>query len=386
MKILMLNSEYPPLGGGQGNANKRLYDVFNRKQDMDDLTIDMVVASTGTFHKESCKRGQIYFLDIGKKKQNLHFQSFSDLARYTVKSFYTSTSLLRSHKYHLVVAWAGVPAGFVALLLNVFFNVPYIVLLRGADVPFWDTRWQLLDRLILCRLSPYIWKKAHSVYANSFGLKALVHKVWPNGTVGVLYNGVDTELFKPSQEYTTRKCPIILSVGRLIPRKGFHDLIKALYGLASHDFELWIVGDGPEHDRLIALASDYGISERVKFLGIKSYDQVASLYKQADIFCLPTRNEGMSNTILEAMACGLPIVTTEVSGNSELVKDNGFLVRSADIEALRKRLSQLLVDSELRKSMGKLSRERVEILSWENVAEQFYQVFINTVQTKDKRT
>lgn len=375
MNILMLNSEYPPLGGGQGNANKQLFDVFNRQQNMD-LTVDMIAASTSASYKESYKRGQIYFLDIGKKNQNLHFQTFGDLASFTVKSFFKSVSLLRSHKYHLVVAWAGVPSGFVAFLLNIFFHVPFIVLLRGADVPFWDPRWKLLDRFILCRLSPYIWKKACRVYANSAGLKALAHKVWPDGTVGILYNGVDTEIFKPPQQSNARKSPVILSVGRLIPRKGFHDLIEALHELTYHDFELWIVGDGPERDRLTALAFDYGLTERVKFWGIQSQEQLASLYKQSDIYCLPSLNEGMSNTILEAMACGLPIVTTEVSGSSELVKDNGFLVRPGDKKALGKRLSQLLANDELRRSMGRLSRKRAETFSWENAAEQFYRAFI----------
>ena len=380
----MLNSEYPPLGGGQGNANKRLFEVFNRQQNMD-LTIDMAVASTGAFRKESYQKGQIYFLDIGKKNQNFHFQSFGDLVKYTLKSFFKSISLLRQNKYHLVVAWAGVPAGFVAFLLNFLFNIPFIVLLRGADVPFWDPRWRWLDKLILCRLSPYIWKKARGVYANSAGLKNLAHKVWPDGKVGVLYNGVDTELFKPSEESHSHKSVVILSVGRLIPRKGFHDLIDALSALSGHNFELWIVGDGPERERLKLMASALELAEQVKFLGIQSQEQLVSLYKQADIYCLPTLNEGMSNTILEAMACGLPIVTTEVSGNSELVKDNGFLVPPSDREALRKSLSQLLGDRELRKSMGRLSRKRAEAFSWENTAEQFYQALIDTVHIKDKR-
>jgi glycosyltransferase involved in cell wall biosynthesis len=381
MKLLMLNSEYPPLGGGQGNANKHLFEVFNRQKDMD-IAIDMVVASTDTFRKEAYHKGQIYFLDIGKKNRNLHFQSAFDLIQYTLKVFFYSITLIKQNRYNLIVAWAGVPAGFVAFLLNILFNIPYIVLLRGADVPFWDPRWQRLDRLVLCRLSPYIWKRAGGVYANSDGLRALAQRVWPKGAVGVIYNGVDTELFAPSaSQSTVNKRVVILSVGRLIPRKGFHDMIEALGDLKRFDFEVWIVGEGPERERLTALAASKGLTERVRFFGIKPQAELAMLYRQADIYCLPTLNEGMSNTVLESMACGLPVVTTNVSGNSELVTDNGFVVQPGDKNALRDGLARLLSDIELQKSMGRMSRDRAKMFSWDNVVRQFYQAFLNAVKS-----
>ena len=381
MKLLMLNSEYPPLGGGQGNANKHLFEVFNRQKDMD-ITIDMVVASTDTFRKETHEKGQIYFLDIGKENQNLHFQSAVELIQYTLKAFFYSITLIKRNRYNLIVAWAGVPAGFVAFLLNILFNIPYIVLLRGADVPFWDPRWQRLDRLVLCRVSPYIWKRAGGVYANSDGLRALAQSVWPKGAVGVICNGVDTELFAPSAlQSAVNKRVVILSVGRLIPRKGFHDLIEALGDLTRFDFEVWIVGDGPERERLTAMAASKGLTERIRFLGIKPQSELATLYRQADIYCLSTLNEGMSNTVLESMACGLPVVTTNVSGNSELVTDNGFVVQPGDKDALRDGLTRLLSDIELQKSMGKMSRDRAEMFSWDNVAKQFYQAFSDAVKS-----
>jgi len=381
MKLLMLNSEYPPLGGGQGNANKHLFEVFNRQKDMD-IAIDMVVASTDTFRKEAHHKGQIYFLDIGKKNRNLHFQSAFDLIQYTLKVFFYSITLIKQNRYNLIVAWAGVPAGFVAFLLNILFNIPYIVLLRGADVPFWDPRWKRLDRLVLCRLSPYIWKRAGGVYANSDGLRVLAQSVWPKGAVGVIYNGVDTELFAPSAlQSTVNKRVVILSVGRLIPRKGFHDLIEALGDLKRFDFEVWIVGEGPERERLTALAASKGLTERIRFFGIKPQAELAMLYRQADIYCLPTLNEGMSNTVLESMACGLPVVTTNVSGNSELVTDNGFVVQPGDKNALRDGLARLLSDIELQKSMGRMSRDRAKMFSWDNVVRQFYQAFLNAVKS-----
>lgn len=361
MKILMLNSEYPPLGGGQGNANKYVYEEFKKYKD---LKVDIITASINKYKEEKTKIGKIYFLDIGKKNKNLHFQTSKELLSYSIKSFRLAKKLCKKEKYDLIVAWAGVPAGFLAYSLK----KKYIVLLRGADVPFWDERWKTLDKLIFSWLSPIIWKKAERVYANSSGLKELALKSSKKQKINVILNGVDTNFFKPGKKLNRN---IILGVGRLIKRKGFDTLIKSLDGI--NGCELWLVGDGPEKENLKFFAKKNKV--KLRLFGLKDKKELLKIYQQSSIFCLPSLNEGMSNTILEAMACGLPIIATNVAGNKELIKDNGFIVNINNQKEIKEKILTLIKNKEIRRGMGLKSRQLAEKMSWTEITKQYYNDF-----------
>ncbi len=372
MKILMLNNEYLPLGGGQANANYYLYKEFEKYKD---LEIDIITASIDKEKTEKTKIGKIYFLDIGKKGKNLHFQTSKELINYSLKSLSLAKKLIKQEKYDLIVAWSGVPAGYLSYRLNKKFQIPYIVLLRGADVPFWEERWKTLDKHIFSWLSPKVWRNATFVIANSQGLKEQALKISENQKISVIPNGVDISLFKPIKTKKENKKTIILGVGRLIPRKGLDYLIKSLGQLQNLNFELWLVGDGPEKENLQNLANESNISDKVRFLGIKDKKEIVGIYQQVDIFVLPSLNEGMSNTILEAMACGLPIIATNIAGNDELIKENGFTIPVKDEEALKEKLELLINDKSLRENMGKQSRKLTETMGWNVIADKFYGAF-----------
>ena len=204
---------------------------------------------------------------------------------------------------------------------------------------------------------------------------------WLEQQVGVparlirqLYSGVDSERFTPQGPRPADRPwageagdpPIVIgTLGRLDPVKDQASLLSALRLLSDQEpalaprLRLVIAGAGPSMGALVALASELGLSEQVWFAGGR--DDTADLLRTLDVFVLPSLNEGISNTILEAMATGLPVVATTVGGNPELVVDSvtGRLVPAQDPRALAAALRDYVTDPSLRQAHGTAGRARV---------------------------
>jgi glycosyltransferase involved in cell wall biosynthesis len=367
----MLNYEFPPLGGGAANANYYLLKKFSKNNKIE---IDLITSSTDKYRKENFADNiNIYYLDIGKNPKNLHLQSSKDLLTYSFKAYFFAKKLLKNNQYDLIHAWFGIPCGFLAMLLR----KPYIVALRGSDVPFYNKRFEIADKLLFKHLSKIVWKNARSVIANSEGLKQLALKSAPNQKIEVIYNGVDINEFKPSRNKKYGKTLKIICVARLIKRKGIDYLLKALGELKEKDFQLTLIGDGDQEENLKNLAKELGISKKVKFLGAVPHSKIAKYYQENDLFVLPSLNEGMSNTILEAMACGLPIITTNTGGAKELINKNGFKIKPGSVEELKKAISRYIGKISLLKSRSNISRENTKKLSWESIANNYLNIYKN---------
>ena len=370
MKLLMLNSEYPPLGGGQGNANKAMLKEFAKT----DIQVDLITASSGKKHKEINGKIRLFFLNIGKNEKNFLFQSSKELITYSVKSWRFAAKLIKQSiskkaKYDAIIAWSGVPAGFIAMTLSFIFRIPYIVLLRGADVPFYDKRWAKLDKFVFRFLSPYIWKNSLLTIANSQSLRELAYKTSRKKKIDLIYNGIDLERYTNKSDIKISPKQII-AVGRLSKIKGFDLLIQAVAAIKT-PCQLVIAGDGPEKENLENLAKMLGIEKKVIFTGRLEKQQLIHFYQESSIFCMSSYNEGMSNAMLEAIACGLPVVTTQVGGAAELVKGNGVIVPCGDSFAIQEALETLLDNPERMAQCQKQSLQIASEFSWDIVTNSF---------------
>src|SRR4030042_97489 len=210
MKILILNYEYPPLGGGAGNAAFYLLREFSKTPD---LEIALVTSSADNrYHLEKLGASiEKHRLPIGKRNLNMHFQTNRELLVYSWKAFWFSKKLIKKQKFDLALAFFGIPCGYIAKKLG----LPYVVSLRGSDVPFYNKRFNLLDKIFFRRLSRHIWKEARSVVALSNDLASLAKKSAPDQKISVIYNGINTEEFKPDSEILSReKTFTVLFVGR----------------------------------------------------------------------------------------------------------------------------------------------------------------------------
>jgi len=350
----MLNYEYPPLGGGAANATARILQEFAAR---DDVQVDLVTSSVGAARTERLHENvAAHFVDIGKRG-SLHHQSMRELLSYARQSCPLARRLARERRYDVCHAFFSVPCGWTARRLP----MPYIVSLRGSDVPFYSARFRWADRLLLRRLTPWIWRGAAAVVANSQGLRRLAQRCAPAQAVDVIPNAVPTEMFHPGPRVDAT----------------LHILCAALAGLSDIDVRLALVGEGPEESKLRAQVERLGLGGRVEFVGRVPHERMPEVYAAADVFVLPSLNEGMSNTALEALAAGLPIVLTETGGAEELLRNgcNGVLVPMRSSAAICEVLHQYAADAEMVARHGAESRRIAEGMSWRAVADAYAEAY-----------
>lgn len=224
------------------------------------------------------------------------------------------------------------------------------------------------DRAIRFRVQRWFSAHTQAVFSVSKQLRdELVSRIGiPYQSIQVLYNGVDLERFGCGDRTTARQklnlkdADIVIgSVGRLVPVKNYPLLLAAIAALARKDIVVLLVGEGPERSALESLGKALGLENQVRFLGHR--DDVTSLLAAMDVFVLPSLSEGMSNTLLEAMASGVACVASAVGGNPELIShgSDGFVFASDDTAALTAHLQNLCSDADLRKKLGDAARARM---------------------------
>lgn len=251
--------------------------------------------------------------------------------------------LRRRFAFDLIDAHFSYPDGVAAVILGKILGVPVAVTLRGShdarQIGFVLRRAQIRSAL----------RQASPVIAVSESLRQLAIGLGlERDRVRVIPNGVDTARFHPGDRRTARAHlglpqdrTILLSVGWLVEGKGHHRVIDVLPAILARrpDLLYVVVGDEPHggaHRReLDALVHRHGLGDRVRIVGARPHEDVPVWMAAADLFCLATRAEGWCNAIMEALACGLPVVTTRVGGNPELVRDgrDGILVDFWDPDA-----------------------------------------------------
>ena len=183
--------------------------------------------------------------------------------------------------------------------------------------------------------------------------------------VSVVPNGIDTGRFTasgPSSDLIDTDGPVVLFVGRLVEGKRPRVAVDALAGLRArgYDARLFLCGDGPLREELRAHAESRGISERVTFLGQRSYEEMPAIYRSADVLVLPSRAEGVPRTVLEAMASGVPVVCSSLEQVEAVIGDAGTTVPVGDVEAFVDALDPFVSDPESRERAGDAGREAVD--------------------------
>ena len=224
--------------------------------------------------------------------------------------------------------------------------------LRLAQKPLWQP---ILRRIIA---------SADWLLAASVEIRDVALGLYPHPRAEALTNGVDTSLFQRVASQRTPGRHRLIVPRRLFHKNGVEYLIRAMSLLARElDVEAMLVGDGPERERLGALARELGVTERVHFLGAKPNAEMPALYAQADIAVFPSLMEATSVAALEAMSCELPVAASRVGGLPEIVDDSvGALFEPADPESLANVVVALLRRTDLG-LLGCHARERV-VQNW----------------------
>ena len=384
MRILFFNYEFPPLGGGAGNASSYIFQEYAKNPD---IRVDFITASVDE-KQHVLKMGDnitIHRLPIGKNPNNIHYQSKRELIKYYQEAYKFAKKLVKENQYDLTHSFFSVPCGYVSYKLWKKYKIPYIISLRGADVPGYSERFTFLYKFITSIIKK-IWKNAYFVIANSQGFRELALKSDPEKEIGVITNGIDIEEFFPAPDKKEADRFTIICVSRVTPRKGIRFLIQA-FNILSRRYDyirLVIVGDGNERASLEDLVQALELKEKVLFTGPVLHEKVLEYYQKANIFALPSMNEGMSNTMLEALACGLPLVATDTGGTRELIEEgqNGFIVKMKESHDLAEKIEKFLLNRNLEKEMGRKSREIAKKFAWSVVANKYIDLYDKTIRLR----
>jgi len=286
--------------------------------------------------------------------------------------------LQRDFAFDIIDAHYVYPDGLAAVLLGSFFNKPVVVSARGSDINLF-AKFPLIRRFL-----QYTLNRTDRVVAVCQALKeALIQLQIPEEKITVIPNGVDIKKFHPfSKEAARRKLQlplnkrILLSVGGLIPRKGFDLLIKALKLLFEEWYErdlyLVIVGEGSSRRALEQLINTLGLGEHVYLAGAIPHQELYFWYSAADLFCLASSREGWPNVVLEALASGTPVVATDIWGLPEIICSDilGILTKRSERD-LAAGIAAALQKSWRSEAIVQYAREQ----TWERVASSVLDTF-----------
>jgi glycosyltransferase involved in cell wall biosynthesis len=321
-------------------------------------------------------------------RQRQDYCSTFEMATFLVSGAWHSLWQAREFKPDVVHVFFGIPDGPIGWLLKRLYGLPYIISLRGADVPSDEVKRFARQYKVLRPFVRWLWHDADALVAVSNGLRSYAHETAPALPIQVIPNAIDLSTFIPARQ-RDRDGPVrLMYVGRFNAFKNVEMLIQAVARLQDidvGDFELELVGEGEQRPALERLVSELGLTRQIHFSGWVARERIADYYRCADIFTTATTWEGMPNTVLEAMACGLPIVGTQASGLQELVKDgiNGYLVPVKDVDALAKALAHLIDNGYERHRMGRESRKLAEReFAWQYIAEQYVEVYGNVLEKR----
>ncbi len=293
----------------------------------------------------------------------------------------------REKPFDLIHAQYGYPNGLAALEISRITGLPNITSIQGGDGHWVGTCCDTHKRAICAVLD---FANEIIIGCESFAREVSEHHGTPLERFTIIPGAINASRFRPRANRTLGSLatpPVLLYHGRVDRRKGVLELVEAAEILVSQgmDFRLLISGIGPDFESSKAAVIERGLEARVKHLGYIDYAAVPAVYEQADIFVSPTWSEGFSNTILEAMAAGLPIVAARSIGVVDCIRhmENGVLHDVHDVSGLADALVLLLKESGLRQRLAETAFAEIqETYQWLVIAREIEKSYLRVVGHK----
>jgi glycosyltransferase involved in cell wall biosynthesis len=365
MRVLMSNYEFPPLGGGAGQMTCELA----RRLAGDGAEVDVLtMGSPGLPARERMFGITVYRVPTSRRDR--HTCTLPEASQYLAGAMARIGALASERRYDLAHAHFVFPDGVLAMRLARTHGLPYVITAHGTDVPGHNPH---RVRLLHKALAP-LWRRvtggAGTVVCPSAVLAEKVRRANPRTQLDVIPNAFDADGFHPAERRRG-----VLAVSRMIELKGLQYLLQGLHRLGS-DVDTVLVGDGPYAAELRKLADSLRLP--VRFTGWLQRDsrELARLYETSGMFVFPSEAENCPLVLLEAMAAGLPIITSTDRGCSDVVGDTALLVPPRNAGAIADAMAQLLASPELRSRLGAAARRRVvEKFGWDGVVARYREVY-----------
>lgn len=356
MKILMLNYEYPPLGGGGATVTKELC------QKLDELGDKVEIVTMG-FKKlpriEEIGNTRVHRVKCWRSKQRV-CHPWEQLS-YCYRAYCYIKRNLDVKSFDFVHCHFIIPTGILALWLKKKYGIKYVVTAHGSDVIGHNqSRFATLYKIV----KPY-WKKilknASRVTAPSQYLVDKIHETSPNINVDLVPNGIDTSIYVPGEKKRS-----IVTLTRLQASKGVQDLIEACAGLDLNGWEINILGDGPYRSNLESLVAEKALNNSIHFRGHVDGEERIRYLREAAVIFSGSRFESFSLSVLEGSLCGCNVVASSIEPHIMLA---GAEHTYKDIQELRKKILEIIADEP---KVYDYSNQKYD---WKNVVIMYRQIF-----------
>ncbi len=374
MRILTLNYEFPPIGGGGSPVSYELgRELVAQGHQVDVVTMGF----DGLPAREVVDGINVFRVPCLRKRRELC--KTHEMASFVLAALPRAARLAASRNYDVNHTHFIVPTGLLARMLKTWNGLPFVVTVHGSDVPGYNPDRFGLQHRLLGPMWKWILHGADQVISPSQFLRKLVDQRPHGRPVSIIPNGFRYERFRADLPKERR----ILLVSRMLPRKGVQHLLAALPGLDLRGFEVDIVGDGPYLPTLRQMAAELGLP--VRFWGWldNASAELRDLYERSSIFAFTSEAENFPTVLLEAMAAGQAIVTCDGTGCPEVVGDDALLVPPRRPDRLAEALSRLVQDDDLRAELGRRARARVEQeFGWQNIARRHVDLYREVRQSR----
>lgn len=362
MKILLIVPLYPPehIGGTE---------IF-----------------TKNLVKELAKENEITLLTAGKNKSITK----GNLTIHYIKPYYFNffrfpqqvhrfLKKIRSlnEKFDIIVAHMASPAGIIAVRASKLLKIPCVVRLSDLNEELGLKRNYKLHR----RLLRIVLKEANHIVAINKNMNEYIKRIKPDFKSSVLPQGIE---LKPVKKPKTKSTKYLINIARLVEFKDHSTLIRAMYLIHKKypNYKLIIIGGGPKEKELGKLIKHLNLKDIVTITGMISHRETLNLLKNSDIYLHSSVNEAFGRVYLEAMTYGLPIVSTNIGGPADIIKDgvNGFLVPIKNPEALAKKTMELIKNKTLYREISKNNIRDIKKYSFPNIAKKFIQLYTKVIK------
>ncbi|MFN8387110.1 MAG: glycosyltransferase family 4 protein [Anaerolineales bacterium] len=371
MRILVLNHEFPPIGGGGGRAAESICQALAKRGH----EIKVLTSHFNDLPREEQRDG-FDIIRIPTLRTQPFRASFLSMVVYVLSGLWAGLRLVRLFRPDVIHVHFAVPAGALAWMLSRLTTVPYVLTAHLGDVPggvpektgdwfrwiFPTTRW--------------IWRDASARVAVSEYTRSLALKHY-NEEVLVIPNGIDVDGENQSS-IRVNNPPVIIFAGRFMEQKSPLQIIETLNEIKDLPWKCVMIGDGPLMPDVKKSMEELGLGDRFILTGWITPDEVMKQFEQSDILFMPSLSEGLPVVGVQALSKGLAIVASRVGGFVDLVDEgrNGYLVEVGNSEGFKSKLQELLTNPSRLLSLRQASLEKAKSFEITKIAEQYEKIFI----------
>jgi len=385
MRILTINYEYPPLGGGGGTFTRDVLEEISKKGH--EITV------LTTHHKSLLKKETVNGVKIIRVpvffRTKLEVANILSMLSYFPSSLLKALFSLRRREIDIINTHFAVPSGPTGFVLSKLWGIPNVLTLHGGDIYDPCKKLSPHKNFPLLKTVQYVLRTADLVVAQSSDTKNNAYQYYKvNRSIDTIPLGIKKPDFsrKSRTDFNLEPgMPVFCTIGRLIKRKNIDDVLQVLSQLKNqHSFQFLIIGEGPERSHLEALTQQLGLNNNVRFYGNVTDEVKFQLLDLSDYYLSTALHEGFGLVFLEAMSLGLPVICYNRGGQTDFLvnEKSGFLIEVGDRKSFHQKITYLIQNDETRRRMSEHNKETVKDYYIEACAEQYLNLFKKALEKK----